>query len=90
MIRKLFSWRWVDAIAEWLQHGIDTEIQQRFAVLVVLFSIPLFAYGFFAGEPLLVYLMSAFALTLTGITWLTGLQSKRAAEEGPKPPPPVP
>lgn len=93
-------WAPIDRIAEWVQHGVDVSVQQRLAVLIVMLSIPLMIYGPFTDEPILVYEMSAVALTLTGITWLASLQAARAVEEaaGPEaasatseaPPPPVP
>jgi hypothetical protein len=41
--------------------------QLRLGILLVLASIPLYLYAPFSGEPLLIYLMSAAALTLTGV-----------------------
>lgn len=75
------AWAPIDWLVEQVQNGIDTVIQQRVAMLMILASFPLLAYGPFSGEPLLIYLMSAIALTMTGITWLAGLQATRTAEE---------
>lgn len=74
-------WRPIDAIAEWIQHGVDVEVQQRMAVLVILLSVPLALYGPFSGEQLLIFEMSAVALTLTGITWLASLVAARKVDE---------
>jgi hypothetical protein len=95
-------WAPIDKIAEWVQNGVDVEIQQRLAVLAILVSIPLMVYGPVSGEQLLIYEMSALALTLTGITWLASLVAAKKAEEsgdgedttpaqrGDSVPPPVP
>jgi hypothetical protein len=89
-------WRPIDWIAEWVQNGVDVEIQQRLAVLVILISVPLMCWGPFSGEQLLIYEMSAVALTLTGITWLGSLVAAKKADEAKdanspsEPPPPVP
>lgn len=83
--------RVLDSIAEWIQDGVDLRVQQRIAVLVILLSLVLIPYGPYSGEPLLVYEMSALALTLTGITWLASLVAARKADEAPSaPPPPTP
>jgi hypothetical protein len=74
-------WKPIDAIAEWVQNGVDVEVQQRLAVLVILISVPLMCWGPFSGEQLLIYEMSAVALTLTGITWLASLVAAKKAEE---------
>lgn len=63
--------RWMlratDAIADWLVHELDARAQLRFGVWLVLGSLPLYVYVLWSHEPPLIYLMSAAALTLTGI-----------------------
>lgn len=53
-------------------------------MLTILITIPVGISGPFLPSGILqqlIYAMSAIALTLTGITWLAGLQATRAAEE---------
>lgn len=74
-------WAPIDWLADKLQHGIDTEVQERIAIIVIGLSLIIGAYGPFSGEPIFIYEMSSLALTLSGITWLAGLQAKKASEE---------
>lgn len=74
-------WRPVDWLAEYVQHRMDLEAQQRCAVLCVLASLPLMAYGPFSGEQLLIYEMSAVALLIGGLSWLASLVAARKVEE---------
>lgn len=64
--------KWVlrktDAIAHWLIHELTAENQLRVGVWIALASLPVYLYAPFSGEPLVIYLLSAMALTLTGIT----------------------
>lgn len=77
------KWLWglLGRQAEWLQNVLDTELQQRIALLCIYISIPLALYGPFSDEQLVIYEMSAAALTLTGLGWLSSLQAKRAVED---------
>ncbi len=54
-------------MAGWLGARMGAQNQLRLGILLVLASIPLYLYAPFSGEPLLIYLMSAAALTLTGV-----------------------
>jgi hypothetical protein len=74
-------WRPIDAIANWIQHELDTVVQQRVAVLLIFASIGLIIYGFWTDEPPLIYQMSALALTLTALGILVGLEGVRTVEE---------
>jgi type III secretory pathway component EscV len=74
-------WKPIDWIADQIQNRIDLVVQERLAVLAIIASLLLVPYGFFSGEPLLIYLMSAVAITFTGITWLTSLVAAKKAEE---------
>ena len=60
-------WRPIDAIADWLRHSFGPQAQLRMGVVMVLASLPLFVYGFYANEPFVVYQMSAAALLVAGI-----------------------
>lgn len=56
-----------DRIADWLMDELDARAQLRIGVWLALLSIPIYLYVPWAGEPPIIYLMSAAALTLTGI-----------------------
>lgn len=58
----------LDRIADWLQDVLGARAQLRLGVALVLLSLPLYVYLPFSGEPPLIYLMSALALTLSGIS----------------------
>lgn len=60
-------WRPIDFLGRWLGRVLDAQNQLRLGILCVLGSVPLAAWGPFSGEPVLIYEMSAIALTLTGI-----------------------
>jgi len=62
----------LDRIADWLIHELDARAQLRMGVALCLLSLPLYAYAPFSGEPMLIYLMSAGALTLTGVGIVLG------------------
>lgn len=61
-------WRPVDALAAWLGDKLTAQHQLRLGIVLVVLSLALYAYLPFSGEPPLIYLMSAFAITMTGIT----------------------
>ena len=73
-------WRPIDAIAHWLMR-LPIIWQQRAAVFATLASFPLMLYGFRTGEPFLVYEMSAFALFLSGVTWVQQTETESKLEE---------
>jgi hypothetical protein len=54
-------------MAEWLADKMGARNQLRLGILLVLASVPLYLYAPFSGEPIFIYLMSALALTLTGV-----------------------
>jgi hypothetical protein len=74
------AWAPIDWLADQVQNRIDIEVQERMAVVTILVSLLLVPYGFFSGEPLLIYLMSAFALTLSSIGWLASLVAAKKAD----------
>lgn len=74
-------WKPLDSVAEWVQYKVSTRVQQRICVLAIATSLPLMVWGPFSGEQFLIYEMSAWALTLTGLGWLAGLQATRAVED---------
>lgn len=73
--------RLLDRIADWLMDVLSARVQLRAGVALVLLSIPLFVYAPFSGEPLLIYLMSAFALTLTGVSIVLGAEVLEQTED---------
>jgi nucleoside recognition membrane protein YjiH len=73
-------WRPLDAIAEWVQR-MPIKVQERVAVMAILISLCLFIYMPFAGEPPIIYAMSAFALVFSGVTGLWALESQRKKKE---------
>jgi hypothetical protein len=74
--------RVLDAIADWLMDVLSARVQLRAGVLLVLLSIPLFVYAPFSGEPLLIYLMSALAISLTGVSIVLGAEVLEQTEDG--------
>lgn len=74
-------WRPIDCMARWLGRNMGAENQLRLGILLVILSLPLYGYAPFSGEPLLIYLMSALALTLTGIGIVVGAQVLLKQEE---------
>ena len=56
-----------DRFADWLVNELDARAQLRAGVWLAFLSLPLFLYVPWSGEPPLIYIMSALALTLTGI-----------------------
>jgi len=74
-------WRPVDWLAGWLCRHMNAGNQLRLGIVCVAVSLPLWVYGPFSGEPLLIYLMSAAALTLTGVGLVIGAQVMHLQEE---------
>lgn len=78
--------KWVmkatDAIADWLVHCLNARAQLRFGVWLVLGSVPLYVYAPFSGEPPIIYLMSAAAITLTGIGTVISAEVLEEEENG--------
>lgn len=74
----------VDKLARWVANKLDANAQLRFGVLLVLFSIPFYLYLPFSGEPPIVYLMSALALTVSGLSFLIGAEVLLNQEKGKK------
>ena len=60
-------WKPIDWIADWIVDELDARAQMRAGVIIALLSLPVLAFGFWSGEPIMIYEMSALALTLTGI-----------------------
>jgi hypothetical protein len=59
-------WRPLDWLGRRLADCLGATVQLRIGIICVLLSLPLIAYGPRSDEPLLIYEMSAVALTLTG------------------------
>lgn len=76
-------WRPIDALARWLRDTLGYQVQLRFGVVTVLASLPLYPYAPFSGEPPLIYVMSALAITLTGVGIVIAAE---AAKEAANPP----
>lgn len=66
--------KWIDRIGDWLVHELSAHAQLRLGVLLFLGSLPLYPAVFFVDEPPLIFLMSAAALTLTGIGIVLGAE----------------
>jgi hypothetical protein len=64
--------RAIDAVGDWIGDHLTPRVQRRLGVLLIVGSLPLAAYGPFSGEQLLIYEMSAFAFTATGIATIVG------------------
>ncbi len=60
-------WKPIDWLGNWLGNFLTAKNQLRLGIICVLVSLPLAGYGPFSGEQLLIYEMSALALTLTGV-----------------------
>lgn len=76
-------WRPIDRLATWLRHSLGYQAQLRLGIVIVLASLPLYLYAPFSGEPPLIYLMSAGALTLSGIGIVVAAEAaKEASKEG--------
>lgn len=73
--------RMLDKMADWLIDELDARAQLRAGVALVLVSIPLYVYAPWSGEPPLIYLMSAAALTLTGVSIVLGAEVLEQTEE---------
>ena len=67
-------WRPIDSIGRWLGERLGAQNQLRLGIVCFLASIPFYGYMPFSGEPAGVYLMSALALTLTGVGLVIGAQ----------------
>ena len=63
-----------DRVADWLIEELDARAQLRFGVWLSFASVPVFFYAPWSGEPLIIYLMSALALTLGGINFVIGAE----------------
>jgi hypothetical protein len=73
--------RATDRIADWLMEELDARAQLRWGVWLALLSLPIYAYAPFSGEPIVIYLMSALALTLTGISIILGAEVLEQTED---------
>lgn len=73
----------IDALADWLADRFHARNQLRLGILLVLASVPLYAYLPFSGEPPIIYFMSAAALTISGITTVVAAEVLLHQEEGP-------
>lgn len=59
-------WSSIDRLGRWVADRLGAVVQLRLGILCVLASLPLLAYGPLSGEQLLIYEMSAVALSLGG------------------------
>lgn len=73
--------RFLDWIAAWLIDVLPARSQLHLGVALSLASLPLYVYCPFSGEPPLIYLMSAAALTLTGIGIVLGAEVLEQTED---------
>ena len=79
----------LDWLAEWLGDHLSPQAQLRIGILSVVGSFPFYALLYSTKEPRAVFLMSALALTLTGIAFVVGAevllaQQKQDEEQGEK------
>lgn len=70
----------LDCMADWLAEHLGPQNQLRLGILLVWLSLPLYIYAPFTSEPLLVYLMSAVAITLTGATLVVSAEVLKEQE----------
>ncbi len=73
--------RLLDSLGNWLADRFGARNQLRLGILCVLGSIPLYAYLPFSGEPPIIYVMSALALTLSGMTMVFAAEILMKEEE---------
>lgn len=71
----------LDRLADWLGDHLSPAAQLRVGILSVLTSVPFYVLLFWTGEPKAVFLMSALALTLTGIAFVVGAEVLIAQQE---------
>lgn len=79
--------RLLDAIADWLLHVLQARAQLRLGVALCLLSVPIYAWTPFSGEPVMIYLMSAAAITLTGVSIVISAEVLEQGEDGDDGPP---
>lgn len=70
----------LDHMAGWLGDRLSAQAQLRVGIASVLASLPFYARLFSTDEPKDIYLMSALALTLTGIAFVVGAEVLLAQE----------
>lgn len=75
-------WKPIDAMAAWLGDRLDAGWQLRIGILLVVLSLPLYAYAPFSGEPVGIFLMSAVAITLSGVSIVVSAEVLTNQEKG--------
>lgn len=74
-------WRPIDAIADWLRDNFGFHAQLRAGIVLLLATIPLYVWAFFTPEALMIYLMSALALTYSGITMVIAAEGAKESSK---------
>lgn len=58
---------WIDSLGYWIAKRWTPILQVRVGTLSTIAGLLLIPVGFISGEPILIYMMSAFALVLAGL-----------------------
>lgn len=66
--------KWLDKLGEWILEHLDARAQLRVGVLFTISSIPFYVYMPFSGEQVGIYLMSALALSGSGLGFIVGAE----------------
>lgn len=74
-------WRPVDAVGNWIREQLDYDAQLRLGVLMVLLGLGLLFYMPFAGEPPVIYFMSAAALIFAGAGVIASVEAAMEASD---------
>lgn len=82
----MFLFTVLDGIHAWIDRVFTPLAQKRVGAAIMILTMPLYPIGLLVDEPLLVYMMSAGALTLTGWGIVVGAQALAAIDDQTNPP----
>jgi hypothetical protein len=74
----------IDKHADWLKHKLGYKSQLRFGIFLFYSSFLFFLWLPFSNEPPLIYIMSALALTLTGLGIIIAAEAAKEAADNNK------
>lgn len=77
-------WKPLDAVADWLVERVTARAQTRLGVLLLLWSLYFWVRVFTTKEPIDIYIMSAGALTLSGLTLVVQAETIEIIEKDQK------